>query len=120
MKSDERVLLCLERTCTTSAVDDEDEGAFYVSEYDDDVMDYGRSGCRRALLCPTLIGDNRVLNNLLIAETNCRPPQDCLAKQADVQSYMRDVVTSWMLEVRAILLFFAFFAVATGGAAVYS
>lgn len=115
---DDRVLMCLEHSVdvVTSSVlresddedydDDEDEcddrtQQFRVAVNVDDVtFDYERSGCRRALNCPTLLSDCRVLDNLLRVEQHCLPLSDYFTSvQTDVEPYMRDTVTSWMLEV---------------------
>lgn len=65
--------------------------------------------CRRPVVCRTLNGvsDNRVLSNLLAFDVKCRrscedfTSGDYFASglQPDLEPYMRDVVTAWMLEV---------------------
>jgi len=96
----ERSLLCLEDTDKITSTDwdravDQDD--------DDDDGSTGRSACRRALPCRTLLGDDRVLANLLATERHNRPSADCFCRQTDVLPYMRDTVVTWMLEVPFIV-----------------
>lgn len=99
----EQSLLCLEDngvvdektlrdwTINHDDVDDDD---------DDDDVGAGRSTCRRAFHCPTLLTDDRVLANLLATESNNRPSANWSCRQTEVLPYMRDTVVTWMLEVR--------------------
>lgn len=64
--------------------------------------------CRRPVCCQTLNGDrdSRVLANLLAFDVKCRNSDDVTSVdyftsglQPDIEPYMRDVITGWMLEV---------------------
>jgi len=92
----EQSLLCLEdsdvvREMTSTAWSDDDD------------VDAGRSACRRAFQCRTLLSDDRVLANLLATERYNRPSAECFCQQTEVLPYMRDTVVSWMLEVSCLL-----------------
>lgn len=59
---------------------------------------------------PAILGDARVLAQLLKVERHFVPPCDYFAAVRDdaaaIQPYMRRVVTTWMLEVRSCFVFF--------------
>jgi len=101
----EQSLLCLEDTDVDGEMTSTD---WTVQHSDDDDDDddacTGRSACRRALPCRTLLSDERVLTNLLTTERNNRPSTDCFCRQTEVLPYMRDTVVTWMLEVRRTFL----------------
>lgn len=55
---------------------------------------------RRAFEDPTLLNDDRVLNNLLSVEDRYLPsPSYFQCVQTDIEPWMRDTVARWMLEV---------------------
>jgi len=89
-------LLCLEDEMTSTNWD----GTVVVDDDDDDGAGSGRSSCRRAFHCRSLLTDDRVLSNLLATERHRRPSADCFCRQTQVLPYMRDTVVTWMLEVR--------------------
>jgi len=102
----ERSLLCLEdadvvaQLTSTDWPVDVDDDVIVDDDVDDDVAaGSGRSSCRRALHCGTLVTDDRVLSNLLVTERHRRPSADCFCQQTEVLPYMRDTVVTWMLEV---------------------
>lgn len=54
---------------------------------------------RRSFRDPAMIGDDRVLENLLATEEQYMLSTSYFLFQEDIQPYMRRVVAKWMLEV---------------------
>ena len=54
---------------------------------------------------PTIRCDPRVITNLLSLERSTMITSDYFVKQSEVEPYMRNIVTSWMLEVHNFFVF---------------
>ena len=56
--------------------------------------------CKRAFDDPSLLNDDRVLQNLLATEDRYLPNSYFKCVQTDVKPFMRKILATWMLEVR--------------------
>ena len=57
------------------------------------------SELRRSFADQVMLNDDRVLQNLLIIEEHCLPSAKYFDFQPEVKPFMRQILTSWMLEV---------------------
>lgn len=61
-----------------------------------------RDVLKRSFADPVMLSDDRVLQNLLIIEDHCLPNTKYFDYQPEIKPFMRQILTSWMLEVFSV------------------